>query len=87
MGEQELYMMSDAGGTAPLLPEGEEPEIQMSQQERGERDSSASKWCKDEQNAQTQLKHVQLESEVCRITAVFCCGNFFLQIGKLWNFE
>jgi len=45
MGEQELYMMSDAGGTAPLLPEGEESEIQMSQQERGERESSANKWC------------------------------------------
>ena len=29
MGEQELYMMSDVGGRAPLLPEGEESEIQM----------------------------------------------------------
>ncbi len=66
MGEQELYMMSDAGGSTPLLPEGVEPESQSSQQDRGERESSASKWCKDEQNAQNQLKkHGQLESEVC----------------------
>ena len=64
MGEQELYMMSDASGSAPLLPEGVEAETQM--QERGERESNASKWCKDEQNAQNQLKkHAQLESEVC----------------------
>jgi len=65
MGEQELYMMSDAGGTAPLLPDGVEAETQAQQQDRGERDSSANKWCKDEQNAHNQLKkHAQLESEV-----------------------
>jgi len=45
------------------LPEGVEAEAQV--QERGERESNASKWCKDEQNAQNQLKkHAQLESEV-----------------------
>ncbi len=47
--------------------------MKMSQQERGERESSASKWCKDEHNAQNQL-----ESEVCRITVVcFVVGSFF----------
>lgn len=69
MGEQELYMMSDAGSTAPMLPDGVQEELQQQQQPIVDRDtresSSSSKWCKDEQNAQNQLKkHTQLESEV-----------------------
>lgn len=66
MGEQELYMMSDAGSTAPLLPEGAHEEEHQQQQAPAEsRETSTSKWCKDEQNAQNQLKkHTQLESEV-----------------------
>jgi spectrin beta len=70
MGEQELYMMSDAGGTAPMLPDGVLEELQQQQQQQQQQQSvvdrdSSSKWCKDEQNAQNQLKkHTQLESEV-----------------------
>ena len=48
MGEQELYMMSDAGGSsaAPLLPEGEqEQQLQQQQQQQQSEDSAASKWC------------------------------------------
>jgi len=67
MGEQELYMMSDSSCTAaPLLPEGVQPE-QPSQADISKQDSTSNsnKWCKDEQNAQNQLKkHMQLESEV-----------------------
>lgn len=64
MGEQELYMMSDASsGTVPTLPEGAEQEATSVPHEDAR--DSASKWCKDEQNAQNQLKkHNQLEGEV-----------------------
>jgi spectrin beta len=69
MGEQELYMMSDAGSAAPL-PAGVS-ELQSSKSNTdnitatsGSKEA-ASKWCKDEQNAHSQLKkHMQLESEV-----------------------
>ena len=68
MGEQELYMMSDAGTAAPLLPEGaqELQEQQHTTDARAETNTNGmSKWCKDELNAQNQLKkHAQLESEV-----------------------
>jgi len=67
MGEQELYMMSDAGQAAPL-PAGTANELSQTPSKpprSAEVNESASKWCKDEQNAHSQLKkHIQLESEV-----------------------
>ena len=71
MGEQELYMMSDAGTTVAPVPVT--PAQAQAQQTPTEKEgkqptvasSGSTKWCKDEQNAQSQLKkHLQLESEV-----------------------
>ena len=71
MGEQELYMMSDAGSAhVPQLPAAvAQAQAQAQVQEAGsggKADKSAtSKTVKDELNAQNQLKkHMQLESEV-----------------------
>jgi spectrin beta len=70
MGEQELYMMNDAGSSVAPVPTGSQSQQQLQQadaKQPGESKPSASssKWCKDEQNAQNQLKkHLQLESEV-----------------------
>lgn len=67
MGEQELYMMSDAGSTAPMLPDSVISDLEHEPQQlaSSDRDTQSSKWCKDEQNAQNQLKkHTQLEGEV-----------------------
>jgi len=70
MGEQELYMMSDAGASAaPSLPAGvteqQQQQLQAAKSNENSAKDAASKWCKDEQNAHSQLKkHMQLESEV-----------------------
>jgi spectrin beta len=69
MGEQELYMMSDAGSAAPLPAGVSELQSSKSNTDNITANSgskeAASKWCKDEQNAHSQLKkHMQLESEV-----------------------
>jgi spectrin beta len=76
MGEQELYMMSDAGSTVAPIPAGQSQQQQQQQQQQpqtssqqdakdSKQSSGSTKWCKDELNAQNQLKkHLQLESEV-----------------------
>lgn len=71
MAEQELYMMSDAGiyvAPVPLASAHSQQQLQqagqMAQTPVGESKQS-NKWCKDELNAQNQLKkHLQLETEV-----------------------
>lgn len=77
MAEQELYMMSDAISSVPVpanaqpaaqTPPATTPQAPTSPTAAGPADKAASntnKWCKDELNAQNQLKqHLQLESEV-----------------------
>lgn len=73
MGEQELYMMSDAGSTVAPVPAGQSQQFAQSSSQQDAKDpkqptttsSGSTKWCKDELNAQNQLKkHLQLESEV-----------------------
>ena len=67
MGEQELYMMSDAGvsAVAPVPAGGQQPTDKEKSAPAVAAASGSTKWCKDELNAQSQLKkHLQLESEV-----------------------
>ena len=66
MGEQELYMMSDAGLSAAPLPEGVvSPSQPTSTSSTTENRDNTGRLRTDEQNAQSQLKkHLQLESEV-----------------------
>ena len=67
MGEQELYMMSDAGSAnVPQLPLPAQQQQQQQSQSKDTSDPSKTpKSVKDELNAQNQLKkHLQLESEV-----------------------
>ncbi len=69
MGEQELYMMSDASSSATAVPptpqQSQSQSQSQAQSQPGAQDSKASKYGKDELNAQNQLKkHLQLESEV-----------------------
>lgn len=67
MGEQELYMISDNVGIQQSNAKSDKSPTEAKSDSKGDFNGPAatSQWCKDELNAQNQLKkHLQLESEV-----------------------